>query len=72
MSNQSKYLCSCGLSGTFPICDGTSTIPKTNAPGKLYQCGAPRPAAVPSEQSATFLDGEVSVSMPLAIDALTA
>lgn len=69
MSNPSKYPCGCGLSRTFPICDGTQKIAKTNAPGKLYQCGAPGAASVPNERSATFLDAEVSVSMRLAIDA---
>jgi hypothetical protein len=72
MPNPSKYPCCCGLSATFPTCDGTKTIAKTNAPGKLVQCGAPRLAAAPGGRPAGRLDGEISASTPLAIDALIA
>ncbi len=35
-------ICGCGLSGTFPICDGTHKITKTEEPGKLAWYDAAR------------------------------
>jgi CDGSH-type Zn-finger protein len=38
--NETKYLCGCGLSRTFPFCDGSQVIAKTQRLGVLVSCGA--------------------------------
>jgi hypothetical protein len=39
-------MCSCALSGTFPFCDGSQKISRSNRLGELVSCGvanAPTP-----------------------------
>lgn len=48
-----KYLCGCGLSRTFPACDGSQVIAKTHKAGMLVRCGAPGQSA-----GARQVDGE--------------
>ena len=38
--DQSKVICGCGLSRTFPFCDGTQMIARTHLRGELVSCGA--------------------------------
>jgi len=38
MSNSGKYVCGCGLSTTFPFCDGKHDI-ASGRDGKLRRCG---------------------------------
>lgn len=40
--DESKVICGCGLSRTFPFCDGTQMIARTHLRGKLVSCGAAR------------------------------
>ena len=35
-----RPMCGCGLSRTFPFCDGSQTISKSNRAGTLVKCGA--------------------------------
>ena len=37
---ETRPLCGCGLSRTFPFCDSSQMISKTYEPGKLVACGA--------------------------------
>jgi CDGSH-type Zn-finger protein len=39
--SETRPFCGCGLSRTFPFCDGKHTITKTHVAGKLSSCGAP-------------------------------
>jgi CDGSH-type Zn-finger protein len=39
-STQTKAFCCCGLSRTFPICDGSQKIAKTQRAERLFNCGA--------------------------------
>jgi CDGSH-type Zn-finger protein len=34
--DEKKAICGCGLSSNLPFCDGTHTITKGEAPGKLF------------------------------------
>jgi len=40
--SETRPFCSCGLSRTFPFCDGTQMIAKTHRLGDLVPCGAPK------------------------------
>jgi len=45
--SETRPFCGCGLSRTFPFCDGNQMIAKTHVAGKLSSCGAttqPEPA----------------------------
>jgi CDGSH-type Zn-finger protein len=37
--DRTKAFCGCGLSRTFPFCDGSQKIAKTHVAGKLMSCG---------------------------------
>lgn len=37
--DRTKTFCGCGLSRTFPLCDGSQKIAKTHMAGKLMSCG---------------------------------
>jgi len=37
--DHTKVFCGCGLSRTFPYCDGSQKIAKTHAAEKLMRCG---------------------------------
>jgi CDGSH-type Zn-finger protein len=37
--DRTKVFCACGLSRTFPFCDGSQKIAKTHMPGTLMSCG---------------------------------
>lgn len=37
--DRTKAFCGCGLSRTFPFCDGSQKIAKTHMAGKLMSCG---------------------------------
>jgi CDGSH-type Zn-finger protein len=39
-STRDKAFCCCGLSRTFPICDGSQRIARTQKAEKLFSCGA--------------------------------
>ena len=39
-STRTKAFCCCGLSRTFPICDGSQRIAKTQKAERLFNCGA--------------------------------
>ena len=56
-TNEPKYLCGCGLSRTFPICDGSQAIAKTHKAGMLVRCGAPQQSI-----GARQVDGEDAAS----------
>jgi len=47
MKQTAKYICGCGLSSTFPICDGAHAIAKLYG-GALSRCGAPAELTAPS------------------------
>jgi CDGSH-type Zn-finger protein len=38
--SETRPFCACGLSRTFPFCDGNHKIAKTRLAGKLSSCGA--------------------------------
>jgi CDGSH-type Zn-finger protein len=38
--SETRPLCGCGLSRTFPFCDGKQMIAKTHRAGELSSCGA--------------------------------
>ena len=38
--SEARPMCGCGLSRTFPFCDGTQMISKSNHAGALVSCGA--------------------------------
>ena len=46
--DRTKAFCGCGLSRTFPFCDGSQKIARTHVPGKLMSCG-PAKQLEPSE-----------------------
>ena len=37
--DRTKSFCGCGLSHTFPFCDGSQKIAKTHVRGQLMSCG---------------------------------
>jgi hypothetical protein len=39
-----RKLCGCGLSLTFPHCDGSQLISRSRELGKLVSCGSDEPA----------------------------
>ena len=44
---ESRPMCSCALSRTFPFCDGSQMISKSNRAGELVSCGVATPAKLP-------------------------
>ena len=44
-STGTKAFCCCGMSRTFPICDGSQRIAKTQKAQTLFSCGAPASAS---------------------------
>jgi len=38
--SETRLPCGCGLSRTFPFCDGTQMIADTNEPKRLVRCGS--------------------------------
>lgn len=44
--DRSKTMCACGLSHTFPFCDGSQAIAKTHVKGNLVNCGPAKQADV--------------------------
>jgi CDGSH-type Zn-finger protein len=43
-------MCACGLSGTFPFCDSSQMIAKTNLNGQLVKCGAANRPELPAAE----------------------
>jgi hypothetical protein len=51
---RATVLCGCGLSRTFPMCDGSQMIAKTHQLGRLFRCGgATQPAASEAQLETT-------------------
>ena len=48
-----RRLCGCGLSPTFPYCDGSQLISRSRDRGKLVSCGAGEEVAHAQPQEAT-------------------
>jgi hypothetical protein len=56
-----KFFCCCGLSGRFPICDGSQMIAKTHRAGKLLSCGEdPKPSDPPGDEAFASSPREVA------------
>jgi CDGSH-type Zn-finger protein len=39
MNSRANYICSCGLSAKFPMCDGNHFVARGRDPTKLQRCG---------------------------------
>ena len=58
-ATERSFMCGCGLSRTFPLCDGNQLIAKTQHAGALSRCGAGTQAAPATAQSLP-LEGAVA------------
>ena len=52
--DRTNAFCGCGLSRTFPFCDGSQKIAKTHVAGNLMSCGSAKQTE-PSEAGAREL-----------------
>jgi len=57
-----KFFCCCGLSATFPMCDGSQMIARTHALGKLVSCGAPKPSGPPGDEASASSAREIATT----------
>jgi hypothetical protein len=72
MAHTGKYICGCGLSSTFPICDGAHAVAKSRS-GVPTRCGPAFTAQAPAAGLPKLSEREpVCASSPREVDALIA
>ena len=58
VGGETQSICGCGLSGTFPICDGTHKITKTEEPEGLVWYDAAKKRHAPSGEFPGILEND--------------